>query len=487
MMPLLSKSTFIRSLQCQKSLYLYKKFYHLRDEISQERQYVFERGHDVGRFAQQLFPGGVDVGWNSPKEYELSVSRTNQCISDGTNVIYEAAFVWNNVLVAVDIFVKEKTGWRIYEVKSSLGISETYLRDAALQLYIATKSGLHVNGISIIHLDKNYIRQEELKPDQLFIVEDVTSLSEERMNDIVFGLIDARTTLSQNFIPDIKTGPHCDSPYTCDFKGYCGLNKMSTNSIFQWDDLEQEQKWNLFKSNVFDFRDIPDEYPLNPRQKIALKSRKTGEVYIDDESIKNQLDRITAPVAFLDIQIFRPAVPLTLGTHPYQQVPFGYALKNNEDGDTKVNLSNADFDFEEDFLKQFLADTSIYKTIICFDKQRQLSALKKITERYPQYKGETEMCLESLIDLSDIFKNRDFYHPEMKKNLRDLPSVFGLEIKQSKEDKIKSDSLAGTAFEQLYKAGDLMHDIEIKEMLKSYMQGNLEAVELVFKGLFMIK
>lgn len=273
MIPLLSKSTFIRSLQCQKSLYLYKNFYHLRDEISQERQYVFERGHDVGRLAQQLFLGGVDVGWESPKDYELSVKRTNQCISEGINVIYEASFVWNNVLVAADILVKEGSGWHIYEVKSSLGISETYLRDAALQLYITTKCGLEINGISIIHLNRNYIREEELELDQLFHIENVTSRAEGRMNEIVFGLIDARTTLSQKFIPDIKIGPHCENPYTCDFKGYCGWNRMPVNSIFQLDDLEEEQKWHLFQNNILDFRDIPEEYQLNPFQKIALKSR----------------------------------------------------------------------------------------------------------------------------------------------------------------------------------------------------------------------
>ena len=274
MTPLLSKSTFIRSLQCQKSLYLYKNFYQLRDEISQERQYVFDRGLDVGRLAQQLFPGGIDVGWQSPKDYEQSVGRTNQCISEGINVIYEASFVWNNVLIAADILVKEEGGWHIYEVKSSLGISETYLRDAALQLYVATKSGLEANGISIIHLNRDYTRKEELVLDQLFQIEDVTSRAEERMNEIVFGLIDARTTLSQKFIPDIKIGPHCDEPYTCDFKAYCGWNKIDSNT-------------------------------------------EPGELSINVEAIKNYLSKIISPVAFIDLQVFRPAIPLTLGAHPY--------------------------------------------------------------------------------------------------------------------------------------------------------------------------
>ena len=444
MTPLLSKSTFIRSLQCQKSLYLYKNFYQLRDEISQERQYVFERGHDVGRLAQQLFPGGIDVGWESPKEYVTSVNRTNQCISEGISVIYEASFVWNNVLVAADILVKEGSGWHIYEVKSSLGISETYLRDAALQLYIAIKSGLEINGVSLIHLNRSYIRKEELELEQLFQIEDVTSRAEERMNEIVFGLIDARTTLSQNSIPDIKIGPHCDDPYTCDFKGYCGWNKIDSNT-------------------------------------------EPGELSIDVEAIRNHLSKIISHAAFIDLQVFRPAVPLTLGAHPYSQIPFGYALKTIDDQHSNIYVADAGFDFEEELLKQFLSDSNDHQTLICFDKQWQLNALKRITERFPQYKDEIEKRIESVIDLSDIFKNRYFYHPKMKENLRDLPAVFGLEMQQNKDDKIKSDSLAGTAFEHLYKDGDLMHAIEIKLMLKTYMLGNLEALELIYQGLIDIR
>jgi len=480
---LLSKSTFIRSLQCQKSLYLYKNFYHLRDAISQERQYVFERGHSVGRLAQQLFPGGVDVGWESPKDYEQSVIRTNQCISEGTRVIYEASFLWNNVLVAADILVKEEQGWHIYEVKSSLGISETYLLDTALQLYITTKSGLEVRGISIIHLNRNYERQEELELDQLFHIEDVTHRAEERMNNIVFGLIDARTTLSQSYIPDIKIGPHCEAPYTCDFKGYCGWNRMPASSIFEWTDLEEDQKWNLFQNNILDFRDIPKDYPLKPFQNIGLQAKISGEVFYDKEAIKSYLDKILFPAAFLDIQVFRPAVPLTFGAYPYRKTPYGYALKVFEGEGCVVHLSDAGFDFEETFLKQFLDDTSNYKSLITFDKQWELNALKRISDRYPEYKDEIEKRLESVIDLSYIFKNRHFYHPKMKENLRDLPSVFGLDMQENKDDKIKSDSLAGTAFEHLYKAGDLMQAIEIKSMLKSYMRGNTEALELVYKGL----
>jgi hypothetical protein len=55
----LSKSTYIRGVQCIKSLYLYNNNPELRDPLSKEQQAIFARGIDVGKIAQNLFPGGM--------------------------------------------------------------------------------------------------------------------------------------------------------------------------------------------------------------------------------------------------------------------------------------------------------------------------------------------------------------------------------------------------------------------------------------------
>ena len=66
----LSKSTFIRGCQCEKSLYLNKYHPELRQEISEQLQAVFDRGHKIGELAQQLFPGGVNAKPSTPFLYQ---------------------------------------------------------------------------------------------------------------------------------------------------------------------------------------------------------------------------------------------------------------------------------------------------------------------------------------------------------------------------------------------------------------------------------
>ena len=115
----LSKSTFIRGLQCEKSLYLYKKHYKLKDPTSPKLQAIFDQGNEIGILAQSLFPGGVDASRSSRFKIMESVIKTKEFLDNGESIVYEATFTYNEVLVALDILVKDNEGWKAYEVKSS--------------------------------------------------------------------------------------------------------------------------------------------------------------------------------------------------------------------------------------------------------------------------------------------------------------------------------------------------------------------------------
>ena len=103
---ILSKSTYIRGFQCHKSLYLNKFRPYLRDKISEEQLAKFARGHAVGKVAQQLFPGGTAIS----RPGKSSAIKTEGLINEAFPVIYEACFISDNVIVALDILVKQQNG-----------------------------------------------------------------------------------------------------------------------------------------------------------------------------------------------------------------------------------------------------------------------------------------------------------------------------------------------------------------------------------------
>lgn len=452
--------------------------------ISFEQQAVFDRGHRVGFLAQQLFPGGTDAAWDSPMYFQKSVDLTRKLIEGGAEVIYEAAFLWNDVLVAVDVLVKEDNQWHIFEVKSSLSISETYLRDAALQFYIISKSGLPLSGISIIHLNRDYTRTEYLNLNELFITENITSLAEERIPDVIQGLIRARKTLETGILPDVKIGPHCEIPYTCDFKNYCGWNNMPKQSIFELIELEEHRKWELFDKNILSLKDIPEDFPMSDIQKLEWSSKVSGEVYIDKIGIKKFLKPIRDSKAFLDVQTFRAAIPEVIGTHPYTNVAFGFEIKSAENETVKSFIVGADLKMETDLIKELIKATTPFETILVYDKKRELSALILAADRHPDLKDQIQLMLGKVIDIHDIFSRKLFYHPASVAYpaIRDLPAVFGLDYDAGKV-RIGSDSQAGTAFEYLFVETDLFKAEEVNSMLSEYMRANVEALVMVYKAL----
>jgi len=159
----LSKSTFIRGLQCEKSLYLYKHHYRLKDPTPSSLQAVFDQGTNIGLLAQELFPYGADASPENHFKMVESVGKTLGFINEGNTVIYEATFLFNNVLAALDILVKDDEGWKAYEVKSSTKVSDTYIKDAAIQYYTITNSGIDLKDILIVHINNQYTKVGELE------------------------------------------------------------------------------------------------------------------------------------------------------------------------------------------------------------------------------------------------------------------------------------------------------------------------------------
>jgi hypothetical protein len=154
----LSKSAFIRSLQCLKSLYLYKNFYQYRDMPSKELLERFRQGVEIGKLAWQLFPGGIDLNPRSafPAAIIKAAEKTKEQLSFENTIIYEASFIHQPALAILDILVKENGKLFAYEVKSSVNISDTYIRDMAFQYYVMKGCGYRPEDFFIIHLNEGY-------------------------------------------------------------------------------------------------------------------------------------------------------------------------------------------------------------------------------------------------------------------------------------------------------------------------------------------
>ncbi len=326
----LSKSTYIRSLQCQKSLYLHIKRPFLRDKISAEQLAKFRRGSDVGILARELFPGGTDMSPKSPSAYAAKREETLSMLrQESVDVLYEAVFEYDEVLIMLDILVRDNDGWKAIEVKSSRKLSTTYYHDAALQYYVLKGNGLKITSFCLIHINEDYVLDGNLQLHDLFSIVEVQQELESMLDTTSKAIASAKQTISLDKSPVIAPGLQCHMPYTCDFLGHCWKN-LPANNILLMRSLEAETASSLFKYGRYLPEDIIAEskpIAIHPSELEAFTRQLLTTTH---EGIK-QIEALTAihtrPL-YLKILSLQPAVPAIPGCRPYQHLPLAISWDN---------------------------------------------------------------------------------------------------------------------------------------------------------------
>lgn len=327
--PILSKSTFLRGLQCEKSLYLYKNFYTHRDPIPKERQAAFDRGNRIGEFAHQLFPGGIDCKPASPRQSRKALEKTQELLAAGQEVIYEAAFAADRVLIYVDILVKKDDGWYAYEVKSSTRVSPVHVIDASLQYYVLEKSGISLQDFNLVYVDTSYVRQGEIDPQQLFKFESVKREVLTNWDFVEMNVKRLMEVLQEIDIPEKKIGPQCSEPYDCDFRGTCWKG-VPDRPVIELGGMPKKELFELYHMGIRQLTDIGENIKLSPEQRLVVNAEKSGKPIINEPAIKAFLDNLNYPLLLVDFESFMPPIPRYDGTRPYQQLPFLYSAHRIE-------------------------------------------------------------------------------------------------------------------------------------------------------------
>jgi hypothetical protein len=444
----LSKSTFIRGVQCLKSLYLYKNRYFLRDALSAEQRAKFVRGIDVGIIAQSLFPGGVNCQPASPSGYQKSVLKTGEIIQNGTaETIYEAAFQFDRVLILLDILAKVDGQWNAYEIKSSRQISETFLLDAALQYYVLKNSGIRINRFFLVHLNGNYEFDGSLDMASLFTFVDVTDKISELQYFVISKIEEEKSVITLKNSPKVEIGLHCNRPYPCDFIGHCWKN-VPSGSIFGLSAFSDEEKFESYNQGIVFADDFSAEQikDFDPKKRIEISAIKEQRPFLDKEKLSSFLGKIDGNVGLIWFLGHRPAVPAYEKLRPYDLVPVCAGFQN-----PTIENPEAHFWFVENpdenpdtrlfsFLEKL---SSSVDHLLVYQADEIKEYLQHLTVRKPEMAEKTGFILQKITDLADVFSYDMYFHPALQGDF-DLKNIAGklLNPGYSKMPAIKSDVLA---------------------------------------------
>ena len=409
----LSKSLFIRGLQCHRSLYLHKNHPELKSQLSNTQQVIFRSGDEVGELARQIFPCGVLVPYEG-LSIASQIRLTNSLIDNGVKTIYEASFDYDGIFIKVDILRKGRGGWEVYEVKSSTGVKDVHCRDAALQCYVLENLGMKITKVAIVHIDNSYVRQGDIDVHSLFTIASVKSEVEKLKKGIKKQISRMRKMLIGEE-PNTDIGLHCSTPYDCDFIDHCWKH-IPEDSVFSLAGRGID-KFDYYRRGIIKLADIPLE-DLNKRQALQAKATLKKKNSFDKEAVQEFLDELWYPLCHLDFETFTSPIPLFDRIRPYQQVPFQYSLhiqdKKGAEPEHFEFLAQPGEDPRKKLLNQLLREIPVGACVLAYNMGFEKKVLQDLALFVPRREKRINRIREDMRDLMQPFRSQAVYHWQMK-------------------------------------------------------------------------
>ncbi|MCV3356036.1 DUF2779 domain-containing protein [Campylobacter sp. RKI_CA19_01122] len=412
-----SKSRYTRGTQCAKSLWL--KTY--KDEVLSTPENTsdkFKTGNKVGELACELFPNGVKIefeGGSFDEKYE----QTKKLLENNQEVIYEATFCYDGILIMIDILQNTKDGLIINEVKSSTSLKDVYIDDCALQYYVLSNLNYKIKQVNLIHLNNEYYRGDFLDINQLFKFNDITDKVIQNQEEVRKNLKYFEEILSKNEEPNIDIGTHCFDPYECDGYEYCWVkqrNLCENENVFNISRLNANKKFEPYQKNIINFKDIKDPSIFNENQQIQIKASLNKEIYINKENIKKFLDTLTYPVYHLDFETFMQAIPEYKGIRPYMQIPFQYSLHIDykDKLEHKEFLSECGIDPRYELVRNLINDIPKDVCVLSYNASFEKGVIRNLALAFPKFCEHLLNIEKNIKDLMIPFQNKDYYHYKMQ-------------------------------------------------------------------------
>ena len=434
-----------------------KKHPYLRDKLSIEQRAKFQRGTDVGVLAHEVFPGGIDMSPNSPSLFPKKVQETMANLNNPeVKVMYEAVFQYNDTLIMLDMLVREGDQWLAVEVKSSMRLSDTYYNDAALQYYVLHGCGVPLSDFRLMYLNGDYVKNGSIDVKQLFKMESVMEYVVERETFVAENVERLKKVVALPHSPLVNIGTQCNDPYPCDFQGHC-WKLIPKNSFLFTTALDDNELFNLYFNGVNTNAKMLSHLDSDSLEAHQVEALETNSYYIDYKTLYSLAPQPKPKsIAYLNLLLYRPAVPELDGTKPYEEMILAFALQGDHEHNAAIDPMLPTSQHGDDLAAAVdidsLPTTSQHGKCSAFDVVNDMTAegcfIWDCFEDHSRWKEAIDLLIEKLshyelvvcftpqnltttllrheiiqnkevgykvFNLFDVLQKASFYHPAIKK------------------------------------------------------------------------
>jgi hypothetical protein len=480
----LSKSTFLRGIQCKKSLFLHTYHREWGSPPDEDQLARMKGGQHVGELARELFPGGVLVSTPGGFSVARALEATRAALDSGASILFEPAFVADGLFFRADVLAGSGGSWQLNEVKSSTSVKDEYLMDVAFQVHVMRKAGLNVDRAWLVHIDSSYVRQGPLDLEALFAREDVSQSIESLMPSIPEMIDGLLAVLAAEEVPDIPIGRQCHDPYPCDFIEHCWAH-VPEPSIFDVYRLPWAKKEALRSMGVLAIEDIPEDFALPSPSRFHVAAHKAGNSIVKRVPLRKFLNNLSYPLACLDFETAMSPIPPYDGSRPYQQIPFQFSLHVIESKGEAMQhhgfLAEPGGDPRPALMERLRDGLPEAGDILVYYRPFEQGRLTELARDFPDRAVWIEAVIARLKDLIVPFQQRWVYEPAMNGSSSIKAVLPALVPDMSYEGlEVADGGQAMLAWERLSQTTDAAHAEPIRRALWEYCtQDTLAMVKIL--------
>jgi predicted RecB family nuclease len=393
-------------------------------------RFRMEQGIEIGRRARSLYPEGdlIEEG-----DMASASEKTTRLMADPrVSTLFEAAFLAGNFGARADILRREKNGWHMIEVKSSVRDKLEYMDDMAYTVMLMDRCGYEVSKVSLLLISKAF--RLGLRDEDLFVEMDHTEEVLDRvevLKPLLEGM-DVLTGAPEKPKPELRLACRkCALFKTC-------LGKNIPNHIFDIPRLSASKFDKLTEQGILRIEELPDEFPLTENQKRVRDGVQSNKPVVSKD-LASALEAISYPAYYLDFETFMTAIPLYPDVPPYAQIPIQYSIHICS-GAGRITahleyLADPERDCRRALAERLLHDLCETGSIVAYSPFEK-TIINRLSEQFPDLSSVLQALADRIVDLEAIIR-KHFYHPDfhgstsIKKTLPVLVpdmSYEGLEI-----------------------------------------------------------
>lgn len=385
--------------------------------IGEDTQAIFDAGYLFESYAEQIFPDAIKLGFDNYDEYKTLPLRTKEALESGAKTIFQGRFEGGDITCICDCLkvVDDKT-FDLFEIKSTTRAKPDHEYDLAFQKAVLEKAGFGVRNIAVVHANNEYVREGAIDVRKLVVVSDITDAVLEKQDETKVNIKKAHEVMNSAKCPDLSPSLIGLGVLGEWMEIYKTLVEIDKYTIYNLCSMNPKKIGEFEKLKIKDIKDIPDDFPLNDKQRLQMTATKKDEIIVDKEQIKNFLSKIKFPLYFLDYETFGGVIPEFDGIKPYEQVPFQYSLHKMISPDGRLEhfefLHRENSNPAKEISKSLKANIGTEGTVLAWNDSFEKGCNTRLGRLSPNYKEFYEGLNGRILDLMTPFANGHYVHKD---------------------------------------------------------------------------